>query len=68
MSEDVLVTWEKLIERWLIDGPTEKAKLKKVQRRARDLGLKPFTGPRQRPALIRPADVLRAEQKGAERR
>jgi hypothetical protein len=68
MSEDVLFTWEKLIERWLIDGPTEKAKLKKVQRRARDLGLKPFTGPRQRPALIRPADVLRAEQKGAERR
>ena len=68
MSEDELFTWERLADRWLIEGPTPKARMKTVQRRARDLGVKPFTGARQRPALIRPADVLRGEMKGAERR
>lgn len=68
MSEDELFTWQKLADRWLIEGKTEKARLKTVQRRARDLGVKPFTPLRVRPALIRPADVLRAEARGAERR
>lgn len=65
MSEDQMFTWEMLADRWLIKAPTEKSRIKTVQRRARDLGIKAFTSPRQRPALIRPADVLRGEEKGA---
>ena len=65
MSEDNLLTWDDLATRWKITAPTPGARLKKVQRRARDLRVKPFTPARTRPALIRPADVLRAEERGS---
>jgi hypothetical protein len=65
VSEDFLLTWDDLATRWRIEGPTPGARMKTVRRRARDLGVKPFTPPRTRPALIRPADVLRAEERGA---
>lgn len=60
-----IYTWVTLADRWLVDATTESARLKKVQRLARDLGVKPFTPPRRTPALIRSADVHRAEARGA---
>lgn len=64
MSAVVIFTWEPLGDRWLVTEKTPNARIKKVQRLARDLGFKPFTAPRRNPALIRAADVHRTEERG----
>lgn len=65
MSEDEMITWEDLEARWRAPGPTPKARRKWVQRIAHRTGLKPFTGSRGASVRFRPADVLRAEERGA---
>lgn len=64
MSE-ALITYADLEVRWHIQGVNAKAKRKALLRRCEAMGLHRIRGTRGAAALFRPADVLKAEARGA---